>query len=251
MRREIAILWIEDDKKSVVRQLQNEVEKIITDAYYQSKIIEVSNVESAKEKIKTMHIDLIFSDNNLSSDKEGVDFLTEYRSEGKYKYYILYSNLDENQIVEKIIKKLEENKKIHLFSNFDFISLNDWQDSIDDSIKAFLNNRSKIEELRNMYIVENSLIEDKLKVECSSNYNYKKLIETYVRSNPQYGYIENRWHEIREDRNTLAHGKPSFENGINIVTGNEGRVVSENDFENKVKALKELGEELKKLNFFS
>ncbi len=258
MNRKINILWIEDNLSKTVKRFQKEVKNIIEKAYYKVDIINVkemyktlkSNEEFGENILKSHHIDLIFSDNSLPNNEEGIDFLTKYRLSGEYKYYILYSSLNENDIIKKISDKLNENKKVHLFSNFDFISLKNWEDRIDDSIKAFLNNRSKIEELRNMYIVENALIEDELESK-STGRNYKKLIENYVSDKPEYGNIKVKWDEVRKDRNVLAHGRISFENGVNIVTGKNGRVVSENDFEAKVNALKELDEALKNLNFFS
>ncbi len=252
MRREINILWIEDELETIrIKRFQKLVKEIIEESYYKVYIINALNKTEADKKLQENHIDLIFSDYNLAENKTGVEFLTEYRNDENYKYYILYSNNEEREILNKIIDQLENNGKIHLFSNFDFVSLsNGYEDRTEEAISVFLNNRNKIEELRNMYIVENSLIEDELKSKGIKG-NYKKSIKKYVSDNYQYGYIKDKWDKVRNDRNVLAHGVVSFKNGINIVTGKDGRIVSEKDFKDKVNALKELDEELRKLNFFS
>ncbi len=249
MRRKITILWIEDNLNNTIEELQEEVKKIIENAYYEVEILNVSKKIDAERKLKEKHIDLIFSDNNLTENEEGVDFLVEYRLSKKYKYYILYSNLSEKEIVDKITLKLKKYNKIHLFSNFDFISLNTWQDRIDDAMEAFLNNRNKLQELSNMYIVENAIIEDRLK-ELNFNGQYFQMIQDYIKNNSINNSIGNLWHEVRLDRNALAHGRIEFKNGFNIVIGSNEREVSEKDFDNKVNNLKKLNDELNKLNFF-
>lgn len=195
--------------------------------------------------LRDNRIDIIFSDNHLSNGVEGIDFLTKYRLDGEFKYYVLYSNLDETDIVDKISEKLKENRKVHLFSNFDFISMNNWLDRVDDTVAAFLNNRSKMQELRNMYIVENSLIEDILKNKkyCGK---YNDQINSYCSNEKIDSTVQTVWHNVRMDRNVLAHGVISFEQGYNVATGSNGREVRENDYDSKMSDLKMLTDEIKK-----
>jgi len=251
MKREINILWIEDNLNSNVRTLQREVKKIIEDALYEVNIFNTDEMKCFDEEdkncgesiLKDRRIDLIFSDNNLGRE-EGVDFLTNYRLEGNFKYYILYSNLNEEEIIEKIADRLHSNKQVHLFSNFDFMSLNTWRDRIDDAMDAFLNNRNKMEELRNIYIVENSIIEDELKQHVTSQ-TYFDQINDYCSQKGIDNSIKSLWHKVRKDRNALAHGNVTFENGYNIVAGSNGISISETEFKDKLEQLKELTDILK------
>lgn len=264
MRREINILWIEDNLTSAVKDFQHEVKSIIRSSLYEVHIFNADTLQcidfkngecencsdklSCKKSILRDHrIDIIFSDNNLGYGIEGVDFLTKYRLNGEFKYYILYSNLDEADIVDKISQRLKQNKKVHLFSNFDFLSMNNWQDRIEDSVTAFLNNRSKMDELRNIYIVENSLIEDWLR---QKNYtgDYCAQIANYCGNKNVRSDFISLWHDVRKDRNVLAHGNISFNSGYNKAVGNSGRVVSENDYTEKMQNLKRLTDALKQLD---
>ncbi len=249
MNRKINILWIEDEDKATIKELQDEVKAFIEKAYYDVQIFNVKNEQAAKKELKIQHIDLIFSDNNLSNNEEGIDFLTEYRSNSNYKYYILYSSLNESDIITKISSKLEEKAQIHLFSNFDFISLNNWHERIDEALEAFLNNRNKIEELKSMYIVENAIIEERLKTILKLDESYQKLIDAYTKKFAVNKKTRNLWHKVRMDRNILAHGVREFKNGYNIIK-NDKKKISEQDFGTKINQLKQLNDELKNINFF-
>lgn len=253
MRRKINILWIEDELETDrIKRFQKLVKEIIEEFYYEGYIISALNKKAAEKKLQENHIDLIFSDYNLTENKTGVEFLTEYRNNGNYKYYILYSNNEEREILNKIIEQLRNKGKIHLFSNFDFVSLSKgYETRMEEALDVFLNNRSKIEELRNMYIIENALIEDKLKIILSSNRKYIDLIDEYVSGNNVDSDTANLWHKVRIDRNILAHGTIEFENGYNIAKDDKNRIVSEENFEKKISCLKELDEKLNALNFFS
>lgn len=258
MRREINILWVEDNLNARVKDLQSEVKSIIQDSLYEVNIYDAKEMQcfefsnecrdcSQRENcnkavLRDHRIDIIFSDNNLSVEEEGVDFLTRYRSNGNFKYYILYSNLDESDIVNKITDRLNNNKKVHLFSNFDFISLSNWEERIDEAIAAFLNNRNRMDELRNIYIVENSIIEDVLSDLYEGDYFNK--INEYSSDQKLDNDTKGLWHSIRKDRNTLAHGTITFENGLNIAK-NKGDFVSESEYKEKMEALKNLTDVLK------
>lgn len=102
-----------------------------------------------------------------------------------------------------------------------------------------------MQELRNMYIVENSLIEDKLR---QKNFygDYINQITDYYSSETIDPSVQYVWHNVRMDRNVLAYWKISFEQGYNIATGSNGREVSENEYNSKISDLKSLTDELKK-----
>lgn len=212
MARTIRVLWIEDDRNDVIIDMQNIVKEEIEDRLYKCKIINVKNVEEAYNAMKKSYVDIIFSDFNLEEDgKTGLDLLVELRTLNNFKFYVLYSNNPQLVIIKDVTDKINEKKKMKLFSNFNFFSAGgDYISELDEIIQQFMDERSKIEQLRNIYIITNAILEDQISV---SGCDYCECIDKFVKENftgEEEKDILSLWHGIRKERNAFAHGSQVY-----------------------------------------
>ena len=101
---------------------------------------------------------------------------------------------------------------MNLFSNFNFFSRGDKpEEDLDEIIQHYLDERSKIEEIRNIYIIKNALIDDKLKYSSIEGNDYCQRINKYCNDKGIDSNIKSLWHEVRQMRNVFAHGEQKFQ----------------------------------------
>ncbi len=249
MPRKIRVLWIEDNYSALVKEMIDVVKFEIDQMMFDVEVFEVNNLTEANEYFESKYIDIIFSDYELEANVKGLDYLLKLRGNNILKHYVLYSNNDQNMIASEVVNKFNENKKMKLFSNFNFFSTQNYENELEDVITHFVNNKSRIEELRTAYILFNSKIDDILDVKGTVGNNYCERINNYLANcsnDPnKIRKIKVLWHEVRIVRNALAHGKQEFCNSewMFYINGN-AIVVDVNEFKKYLKKLKDLEQDL-------
>lgn len=224
MRRNIEILWLEDELNSPAQENRvDDVNYILKEKGYTANIHQKKTFEEAYDSLKSKHrYDFFISDYNLNNSKTGLSYLEEIRRVNHYKQFvILYSNNEYKVIKEDIIKMLTE-KEIDLFSNFTFFSLNDRRDYeyFERAIDIILCRWDELNAIRGRYMCENAELEYELRkrLNCFDNRReYKKLIhefyneKTHQNSKSKYRKLRDKWLELADKRNMLAHVKENYD----------------------------------------
>lgn len=245
MRRDISIIWLEDEMEDAFHDYLKIVEKAIEDKGYQLLTDNCHLCESIGDARKVLddsskRIDFFISDFNLGEEyangiDNGIDFLSDVRSRENYKqFFILYSkNYDE--IKETVITKINEEDNLGLLNNTMIINLSSPSDEVikrefQKAIEISLSKWDELNALRGEYMSENAEIEYELKkilkVDLADSRNYKSLYGDFKnnhlskRDKTLNKSLLNDWMRIIDKRNSLAHSKEEFNDVKGYVISN-------------------------------
>ena len=245
MRRDISIIWLEDEMEDAFHDYLKIVEKAIEDKGYQLLTDNCHLCESIGDARKVLddsskRIDFFISDFNLGEEyangiDNGIDFLSDVRSRENYKqFFILYSkNYDE--IKETVITKINKEDNLGLLNNTMIINLSSPSDEVikrefQKAIEISLSKWDELNALRGEYMSENAEIEYELKkilkVDLADSRNYKSLYGDFKnnhlskRDKTLNKSLLNDWMRMIDKRNSLAHSKEEFNDVKGYVISN-------------------------------
>ena len=245
MRRDISIIWLEDEMEDAFHDYLKIVEKAIEDKGYQLLTDNCHLCESIGDARKVLddsskRIDFFISDFNLGEEYEngidnGIEFLNDVRSREKYKqFFILYSkNYDE--IKETVITKINKEDNLGLLNNTMIINLSSPSDEVikrefQKAIEISLSKWDELNALRGEYMSENAEIEYELKkilkVDLADSRNYRSLYRDFKnnhlseRDKTLNKSLLNDWMRMIDKRNSLAHSKEEFNDVKGYVISN-------------------------------
>lgn len=275
MRRDISIIWLEDEMEDAFHDYLKIVTKAIEDKGYQLLRDNCYLCESIGDARKILddtskRIDFFISDFNLGEEYEngidnGIEFLNDVRSREKYKqFFILYSkNYDE--IKETVITKINEEDNLGLLNNTMIINLSSPSDEVIErefqkAIEVSLSKWDELNALRGEYMSENAEIEYELKkilnVDLTDSRNYKSLYRDFKNNHLSKRDIThntsllNDWMQMIDKRNSLAHSKEEFNDVKGYVISNiddKSIQIVEEEINEERKSLIHLSEQVKAL----
>ena len=275
MRRDISIIWLEDEMEDAFHDYLKIVTKAIEDKGYQLLGDNCHLCESIGDARKVLddtskRIDFFISDFNLGEEYEngidnGIEFLNDVRSREKYKqFFILYSkNYDE--IKETVITKINEEDNLGLLNNTMIINLSSPSDEVIErefqkAIEISLSKWDELNALRGEYMSENAEIEYELKkilnVDLTDSRNYKSLYRDFKNNHLSKRDIThntsllNDWMQMIDKRNSLAHSKEEFNDVKGYVISNiddKSIQIVEEKINEERKSLIHLSEQVKAL----
>ena len=275
MRRDISIIWLEDEMEDAFHDYLKIVKKAIEDKGYQLLGDNCHLCESIGDARKVLddsskRIDFFISDFNLGEEYEngidnGIEFLNDVRSREKYKqFFILYSkNYDE--IKETVITKINEEDNLGLLNNTMIINLSSPSDEVIErefqkAIEISLSKWDELNALRGEYMSENAEIEYELKkilnVDLTDSRNYKSLYRDFKNNHLSKRDIThntsllNDWMQMIDKRNSLAHSKEEFNDVKGYVISNiddKSIQIVEEEINEERKSLIHLSEQVKAL----
>ena len=275
MRRDISIIWLEDEMEDAFHDYLKIVKKAIEDKGYQLLGDNCHLCESIGDDRKVLddsskRIDFFISDFNLGEEYEngidnGIEFLNDVRSREKYKqFFILYSkNYDE--IKETVITKINEEDNLGLLNNTMIINLSSPSDEVIErefqkAIEISLSKWDELNALRGEYMSENAEIEYELKkilnVDLTDSRNYKSLYRDFKNNHLSKRDIThntsllNDWMQMIDKRNSLAHSKEEFNDVKGYVISNiddKSIQIVEEKINEERKSLIHLSEQVKAL----
>lgn len=275
MRRDISIIWLEDEMEDAFHDYLKIVQKAIEDKGYQLLRDNCHLCESIGDARKILddtskRIDFFISDFNLGEEYEngidnGIEFLNDVRSREKYKqFFILYSkNYDE--IKETVITKINEEDNLGLLNNTMIINLSSPSDEVIErefqkAIEISLSKWDELNALRGEYMSENAEIEYELKkilnVDLTDSRNYKSLYRDFKNNHLSKRDIThntsllNDWMQMIDKRNSLAHSKEEFNDVKGYVISNiddKSIQIVEEEINEERKSLIHLSEQVKAL----
>ena len=245
MRRDISIIWLEDEMEDAFHDYLKIVNKAIEDKGYQLLTDNCYLCESIGDARKVLddsskRIDFFISDFNLGEEyangiDNGIDFLSDVRSRENYKqFFILYSkNYDE--IKETVITKINKEDNLGLLNNTMIINLSSPSDEVikrefQKAIEISLSKWDELNALRGEYMSENAEIEYELKkilkVDLADSRNYRSLYRDFKnnhlskRDKTLNKSLLNDWMRMIDKRNSLAHSKEEFNDVKGYVISN-------------------------------
>ena len=245
MRRDISIIWLEDEMEDAFHDYLKIVKKAIEDKGYQLLGDNCYLCESIGDARKVLddtskRIDFFISDFNLGEEyangiDNGIEFLNDVRSREKYKqFFILYSkNYDE--IKETVITKINKEDNLGLLNNTMIINLSSPSDEVikrefQKAIEISLSKWDELNALRGEYMSENAEIEYELKkilkVDLADSRNYRSLYRDFKnnhlseRDKTLNKSLLNDWMRMIDKRNSLAHSKEEFNDVKGYVISN-------------------------------
>ena len=245
MRRDISIIWLEDEMEDAFHDYLKIVEKAIEDKGYQLLGDNCHLCESIGDARKVLddsskRIDFFISDFNLGEEyangiDNGIDFLSDVRSRENYKqFFILYSkNYDE--IKETVITKINKEDNLGLLNNTMIINLSSPSDEVikrefQKAIEISLSKWDELNALRGEYMSENAEIEYELKkilkVDLADSRKYRSLYRDFKnnhlseRDKTLNKSLLNDWMRMIDKRNSLAHSKEEFNDVKGYVISN-------------------------------
>lgn len=275
MRRDISIIWLEDEMEDAFHDYLKIVKKAIEDKGYQLLGDNCHLCESIGDARKVLddtskRIDFFISDFNLGEEyangiDNGIEFLNDVRSREKYKqFFILYSkNYDE--IKETVITKINKEDNLGLLNNTMIINLSSPSDEVikrefQKAIEISLSKWDELNALRGEYMSENAEIEYELKkilnVDLTDSRNYKSLYRDFKNNHLSKRDIThntsllNDWMRMIDKRNSLAHSKEEFNDVKGYVISNiddKSIQIVEEEINEERKSLIHLSEQVKAL----
>lgn len=275
MRRDISIIWLEDEMEDAFQDYLDIVERAIKDKGYQllkDNCYLCESIEEAREILddSSKRIDFFISDFNLGEEytneiNNGIDFLNDVRSRENYKqFFILYSkNYDE--IKETIITKIDRENNLGLLNNTMIINLSSPSDEVikrdfQKAVEISLSKWDELNALRGEYMSENAEIEYELKkilkVDLADSRNYKSLYGDFKknhlskRDKTLNESLLNDWMRMIDKRNSLAHSKEEFNDVKGYVISNiddKSIQIVEEEINEERKLLIHLSEQVKTL----
>lgn len=174
MRREYYVLWLDDkiytDTSLNKRIIEKIEEHIKNDLAFEPRIVKENEINRAlsycNASPQTQRIDLFVSDFNLVGDDNGFNFLKNVRSNNYKQDLILYSNNSVEEITASVIKHIEAENDLDVFSRFTFQSLNDRDEfinTVNQIIDLNIEKWQELNALRGLYLSEISQIEMTIK----------------------------------------------------------------------------------------
>lgn len=236
MRRDISIIWLEDEMEDAFNDNLKTVKGAIEKKGYQlldENCYKCETIEEARIILEdtSKRIDFFISDYNLGEEEggeisNGIEFLENVRRQGKYKqFFILYSK-NYGDIKREIVKKIDEDDNLGLLNHTMVINLSSPSDEdikreFQKAVEISLSKWDELNALRGEYMSENAEIEYKLKeilsVSLDDTRNYKSLFREFKRShlsdrdrNTNKDILK-EWLEMIDKRNSLAHSKEEFD----------------------------------------
>ena len=238
MRRDISIIWLEDEMEDAFQDYLDIVEQAIKDKGYQllkDNCYLCESIGEAREILddSSKRIDFFISDFNLGEEytngiNNGIDFLNDVRSRENYKqFFILYSK-NYVEIKETIITKIDRENNLGLLNNTMIINLSSPSDEVikrdfQKAVEISLSKWDELNALRGEYMYENAEIEYLLRSKCPGypkDKAYRDLVKSYFknelqvnetlkrRDNKKYRNlvdIRDNWLLLIDRRNALAH----------------------------------------------
>ena len=238
MRRDISIIWLEDEMEDAFQDYLDIVKQAIKDKGY--KLLKdncylCESIGEAREILddSSKRIDFFISDFNLGEEytngiNNGIDFLNDVRSRENYKqFFILYSK-NYVEIKETIITKIDRENNLGLLNNTMIINLSSPSDEVikrdfQKAVEISLSKWDELNALRGEYMYENAELEYLLRKKCSDypeDIPYRELVKNYFinelklnnnlkrRDIENYKYLNNikeNWLMLIDRRNALAH----------------------------------------------
>ena len=238
MRRDISIIWLEDEMEDAFQDYLDIVKQAIKDKGYQllkDNCYLCESIGEAREILddSSKRIDFFISDFNLGEEytngiNNGIDFLNDVRSRENYKqFFILYSK-NYVEIKETIITKINKEDNLGLLNNTMIINLSSPSDEVikrdfQKAVEISLSKWDELNALRGEYMYENAELEYLLRKKCSDypeDIPYRELVKNYFinelklnnnlkrRDIENYKYLNNikeNWLMLIDRRNALAH----------------------------------------------
>ena len=238
MRRDISIIWLEDEMEDAFQDYLDIVKQAIKDKGYQllkDNCYLCESIGEAREILddSSKRIDFFISDFNLGEEytngiNNGIDFLNDVRSRENYKqFFILYSK-NYVEIKETIITKIDRENNLGLLNNTMIINLSSPSDEVikrdfQKAVEISLSKWDELNALRGEYMYENAELEYLLRKKCSDypeDIPYRELVKNYFinelklnnnlkrRDIENYKYLNNikeNWLMLIDRRNALAH----------------------------------------------
>lgn len=261
MRKQINIVWLEDDMKSPGYKDRKEiVDMLLKEKGYESNIIEKQSFQEAEKILETnTRIDFFITDFNISDENNtGLTYLKMIRKKSSYKQFIiLYSN-NEYSVIRDDVKEMLNTEKIDVFSNFTFFSLGDNRDIayFKQAIDVILCRWDELNAIRGRYMCENAEIEYLLRSklnQLTSEVEYKKLVYQFKNSITNSAIKKNKkllfenWIKMIDKRNSLAHTKEGYDDSRGFYIKslvNEDYSIYEDSLDSERKSLVELKKEI-------
>lgn len=238
MRRDISIIWLEDEMEDAFQDYLDIVKQAIKDKGYQllkDNCYLCESIGEAREILddSSKRIDFFISDFNLGEEytngiNNGIDFLNDVRSRENYKqFFILYSK-NYVEIKKTIITKIDRENNLGLLNNTMIINLSSPSDEVikrdfQKAVEISLSKWDELNALRGEYMYENAELEYLLRKKCSDypeDIPYRELVKNYFinelklnnnlkrRDIENYKYLNNikeNWLMLIDRRNALAH----------------------------------------------
>lgn len=256
MRRDISIIWLEDEMEDAFQDYLDIVKQAIKDKGYQllkDNCYLCESIEEAREILddSSKRIDFFISDFNLGEEyangiNNGIDFLNDVRSRENYKqFFILYSK-NYVEIKETIITKIDRENNLGLLNNTMIINLSSPSDEVikrdfQKAVEISLSKWDELNALRGEYMYENAEMEYLLRSKCPGypkDKTYRDLVKSYFknelqvdetlkrRDNKKYRNLVNirdNWLLLIDRRNAFAHVTEDYdsEKGYYIQSNNE------------------------------
>ena len=237
MRKEINVLWLDDNNDDDVLKMQQIFESVLDSNGYKANIIGANNYDEADSLMndKSKRIDFFVSDFSLEEDKSGIDFLIKVRKSGKVKeHFILYSNNSKDSIRKSIKAVINEDlRNIDLLSNYYFFStgplFNDafLTREFENSTNIALNRWNELTALRGEHASIHTLLEWITRkilskvglqkfIKPRNKHTYDDCISTLKRkindgclnctlSSQNQNYCFDVWYDSKDSRNVLEH----------------------------------------------
>ena len=261
MRRDISIIWLEDEMEDAFQDYLDIVKQAIKDKGYQllkDNCYLCESIGEAREILddSSKRIDFFISDFNLGEEysngiNNGIDFLNDVRSRENYKqFFILYSK-NYFEIKDTIITKIDKGNNLGLLNNTMIINLSSPSDEVikrdfQKAIEISLSKWDELNALRGEYMYENAELEYLLRRKCSDyseDVSYRELVKKYfihelklnnnlkrrnIESYKDLSHIKENWLMLIDRRNALAHVIEDHEpeKGYFIQSNNENCVES-------------------------
>lgn len=261
MRRDISIIWLEDEMEDAFQDYLDIVKQAIKDKGYQllkDNCYLCESIGEAREILddSSKRIDFFISDFNLGEEysngiNNGIDFLNDVRSRENYKqFFILYSK-NYFEIKDTIITKIDKGNNLGLLNNTMIINLSSPSDEVikrdfQKAIEISLSKWDELNALRGEYMYENAELEYLLRRKCSDyseDVSYRELVKKYfihelklnnnlkrrnIESYKHLSDIKENWLMLIDRRNALAHVIEDHEpeKGYFIQSNNENCVES-------------------------
>ena len=236
MRRDISIIWLEDEMEDAFSDNLKTVRESIQQKGYQladANCYTCETIEEAREILddNSKRIDFFISDYNLGEEEggeisNGIEFLDNVRNKGKYKqFFILYSKNYE-EIKKEIVKKIETDDNLSLLNNTMVINLSSPSDEeikreFQKAVEISLSKWDELNALRGEYMSENAEIEFELKnilrVSQEDERNYRALYSEFKQSHLSFrdrtthDDLLKKWDAMIKKRNSLAHSKEKID----------------------------------------
>lgn len=259
MRRDISIIWLEDEMEDAFQDYLDIVKQAIKDKGYQllkDNCYLCESIGEAREILddSSKRIDFFISDFNLGEEysngiNNGIDFLNDVRSRENYKqFFILYSK-NYFEIKDTIITKIDRENNLGLLNNTMIINLSSPSDEVikrdfQKAIEISLSKWDELNALRGEYMYENAELEYLLRRKCSDysvDVSYRELVKKYfihelklnnnlkrrnIESYKHLSDIKENWLMLIDRRNALAHVIEDHEpeKGYFIQSNNENCV---------------------------